>query len=330
MDSAVKGNGSPLVSVIIPTRNRSSFLERAIESVLAQTYKKIELIVVDDASDDDTAGSVMALREKVPGLVYIRNEKPGGGAASRNTGIRKASGEYIAFLDDDDEWMPGKLNAQVDFFRAHPDIAAVSCYFIIKKDGRTVKVRKQEAISFDDMLWDNFMGSFSFAMVRSSIFGKVGYLSEDLSSCHDWDFWIRVARIYRIGVVPEFLCVYRWHTANISDWTERTLDNYAMVYEKNKDLMSRECRKYHLKKQMIFRSKLKDGRGRRMRDFIMSFKRSGIPFTEEFTFVVKGLLALFFRDLISGHAMRRANGLFQEAEREELADLYAEIHKDRR
>jgi glycosyltransferase involved in cell wall biosynthesis len=109
-------NSSIAVSVVIPTYNRASLLGRAIKSVLEQTYQDFEIIVVDDASTDNTEEVVRNLRDRR--IRYLRHEKNRGGSAARNTGIRAAWGQYIAFQDSDDEWLPEKLKKQMEVLAA--------------------------------------------------------------------------------------------------------------------------------------------------------------------------------------------------------------------
>src|SRR5262245_24547581 len=101
----------PLVTVVIPTHNRAGRVRSAIESVLHQTYADFEIVVVDDASEDGTENTVRGVLD--PRVRYIRHAVARGDAAARNTGIRNSTGEYVAFLDDDDEWLPEKLRFQV-------------------------------------------------------------------------------------------------------------------------------------------------------------------------------------------------------------------------
>ncbi len=105
---------NPTVSVIIPTYNRANLVSRAIKSVLNQTYQDFEIIVVDDCSEDNTEEIVKSFNDSR--IRYIKHKKNKGGSAARNTGIKRARGKYIAFLDDDDEWLPSKLEKQIMLF----------------------------------------------------------------------------------------------------------------------------------------------------------------------------------------------------------------------
>ena len=117
-----------LVSVIIPTRNRFNYLKLAIESVLLQTWKNIEIIIVDEASSDESVEYLNHLAYKGT-IILIRNEKPTGGGNARNLGIAKASGYYIAFLDDDDTWLPVMIEMQVNLFESSKDVSLVTCSY---------------------------------------------------------------------------------------------------------------------------------------------------------------------------------------------------------
>ena len=108
---------NPTVSIIIPTYNRAHLIGRAIQSVLNQTYQNFEIIVVDDGSTDNTEEMIKEFQKHDKRIKYIRHEKNRGGAAARNTGIKVARGEYIAFQDSDDEWLPEKLEKQMDVFQ---------------------------------------------------------------------------------------------------------------------------------------------------------------------------------------------------------------------
>jgi GalNAc5-diNAcBac-PP-undecaprenol beta-1,3-glucosyltransferase len=188
----------PLVTVIIPTYKRAGLVQRAIESVLRQTYRNIEILVVDDESPDDTAFVVKAIPDSR--IKYIRHEKNKGLPAVRNTGIRAAKGELIAFLDDDDEWREDKLDKQI---RAIKDCDAVLCTGV--SDGYPQRVHKNPRITLDDLR----MGSFnpSALLAKAYVLRDVMF-DENLKQGEDWDAFIRIAQRYTIGWVDEPLLIY--------------------------------------------------------------------------------------------------------------------------
>lgn len=135
------GKENPIVSVVIPTFNRGWILQAAVDSVLAQTFRDFELIVVDDGSTDDTAEILMSYG---PALRVVRQGNAGVSAA-RNAGIRSAKGALIAFLDSDDRWLPDKLGCQVDFFNARPDAVICQTEEIWIRNGKRVNPKKIHA-----------------------------------------------------------------------------------------------------------------------------------------------------------------------------------------
>ena len=196
---------SRLVSTVIPTRNRSRLLRRAIESVLSQSYRALEIVVVDDASTDHTKAVVAALHD---GRVqYICQPARRGGAAARNAGIGAAHGEFIAFLDDDDEWLPDKLAQQMALMqdtagRNWPVVYTGEQY--VGADGSTVRVLRptRQGDILCDLLFGNYIGSTSTVLAARSALLAVGGFDEALRSCQDWDLWIRLAGKRPFSVVP--------------------------------------------------------------------------------------------------------------------------------
>jgi len=190
------------VSVIIPTHNRIELLKSAINSVLAQTYQDLEIIVVDDASSANIRDVVAGFRDKR--IRYIRHETNRGGSAARNTGITAAQGAYIAFLDDDDEWDPVKTEAQLKLLEKYD---AAMCMYSI--DGAAaIQSGRGTAVTVDE-LRRGFVrgGSTSALMVRSHVAKDIMF-DENLPKCQDWDFCIRIAQKYTIGCIDEPLVRY--------------------------------------------------------------------------------------------------------------------------
>ncbi|VAW88624.1 Glycosyl transferase, family 2? [hydrothermal vent metagenome] len=203
-------NKLPLVSVVIPTHNRFALLCRAVNSVLAQSYESLECIVVDDGSTDGTCDLLSKIKD--PRLVYLRHETPRYASAARNTGIERASGEYIAFLDDDDEWMPSKLEKQIACMQAAPEkVGMVYCWAKVC-DGKGDVVRNYEPTIkgnvFSQVLDEQRIGNCSTLLVKKNIVEQVGGFDESLPRGNDGDFIRRVTLHYDVDFVPELLIKY--------------------------------------------------------------------------------------------------------------------------
>jgi len=202
------------VSVIIPTRNRLRLLKRAIGSVLAQTYKDLEIIIINDNSDDETDGYLNV--NKINNLRYIRLEQKSGGAVARNIGIRAAQGDYIAFLDDDDEWLPEKLSKQVECLKQNKLIGI--CYTgrrIIKNDDSIKGIVKSYSFSFPPekehdraIMNDNFVGVTSSVMIPRYILLQLNGFDEKLPCYQDYELFIRILKNYEAAGINEPLVNY--------------------------------------------------------------------------------------------------------------------------
>jgi glycosyltransferase involved in cell wall biosynthesis len=198
----------PRVSAIITTYNRKAFVLEAVESVLAQTYEDYELIVVDDGSGDGT-GEVLAHYGEQLLYTFQPNE---GVSAARNRGLEIAQGEFIAFLDSDDLWLPEKLQQQVDFMDEHPQ--AQICYTdeIWIRRGKRVNPRKKHA-KYSGEIYPHCLPlciiSPSSALMRRGLFEQVGTFDPQLPVCEDYDLWLRVASLVPIFFIPHMLIVKR-------------------------------------------------------------------------------------------------------------------------
>lgn len=203
-------NKLPLVSVVIPTHNRFSLLCRAVNSVLAQSYESLECIVVDDGSTDDTQCLLSKINDSR--LIYLRHGTPRYASAARNTGIAEASGEYIAFLDDDDEWMSSKLEKQIACMRAAPEkVGMVYCWAqICNGEGDVIRNYKPEIKGdiFSDVLDEQRIGNCSTLLVKKNVVEQVGGFDENLRRGNDGDFIRRVTLHYEVDFVPELLIKY--------------------------------------------------------------------------------------------------------------------------
>jgi glycosyltransferase involved in cell wall biosynthesis len=206
-----------LVSVIIPTYNRASLIERSILSVLNQTHENIECIVVDDCSTDSTEVVIKSIKDSR--LVYLRNDKNLNASASRNVGIRLAGGNFIAFQDSDDEWLPQKIEKQINLLTNLPNnYAMVYCWqdyydndVLIHQHHMT-----KSGFLFPDVLSRIMTGGAQTLLLKKEILGEVGLFDERITNGDDQDFIRRVAKNYHISFVPEVLVkIYINHNSEV-------------------------------------------------------------------------------------------------------------------
>lgn len=197
----------PTVSVIIPTYNRADLVERSVNSVLDQTFVDLECLVVDDGSTDETVTVLESIDDDR--LIVLENGENGGAPAARNVGIKAASGEYIAFLDDDDVWRPTKLAKQLDQLRSADDsVGLVYCWMDYHDDDGNLVTEYRPKLSgniFLDVLDKQRVGNSSTLVAPASVVREVGGFDESLLRGDDGDFIRRIALQYDVEYVPEVL-----------------------------------------------------------------------------------------------------------------------------
>ncbi len=213
-----QSHSTPLVSVIIPAYNAEHFIAKTLESVLSQTYQNIEVLVIDDGSQDRTAEIVQLITQKDSRLTLLQQENLGV-AAARNTGINNSIGEFIAPLDADDIWYPQNLEKQVQcLLQAEQSVGLVYSWSvdINEEDKLTGDFRASniEGDVFKTLLCHNFLGNASSTLIRRSCVENIGgyntqLKTQDAQGCEDWDFYLRIAELYQFKVVPEFFIGYR-------------------------------------------------------------------------------------------------------------------------
>ena len=232
---------NPLVSAIIPTRNRCNLLKRAVESVLSQSWDHLEIIVVDDASDDDTEKLLKTLSGNKK-LRYFRNSSARGAAASRNIAIEHAKGEFIAGLDDDDAWHHERIEKLVLAFEE--EISAV-CSYDRMKTGKNNRVwKKKRIISLSDLLYYNRVGNQ--VLTKKQYILDVGGYDEALPSAQDYDLWIRLVKKFGpVKTVPQALQTINMEEArNRISNSEKQVRGYNQCFEKHRALMNQNQIKY--------------------------------------------------------------------------------------
>ena len=204
---------NPTISVIIPTYNRANFLTQSIPSVLNQTYRNFEIIIVDDNSTDNTVEVLENYDDKR--IKYIKNNENRGVGSARNQGIKIARGEYITFLDSDDTLLSPKFEKQLNKFELlSDDCGLVYCGFCYVFD-YTGQIQKRIFPKFQGNVFDNLLGGNIFPihapLVKRECFEKCGQFDVSLPACEDWDLWIRFARHYKFAFVPDILTKYYIH-----------------------------------------------------------------------------------------------------------------------
>ena len=235
-----RANLSPLVSVIMPVYNCAAFVREAIDSVLSQDYENLELIVVDDGSEDETTNIVRTYGSRV----HLLSQENAGPAAARNRAIQRANGEYLAFLDGDDYWLPGKLSAQMAYLTQNAE-----CYFVF---GRFVRWLEAEDGSFDTpeavlrtipsagidaefsgsiytkLLLDNIVHIIT-VVIHRSVYERVGGFDESLRTGEDYDFWLRVSRSFSAHRLARDVALYRIHSTSTTTVPRAIKNEYKVL-----------------------------------------------------------------------------------------------------
>ncbi|OJA06010.1 hypothetical protein QHL1GM_11785 [Halomonas sp. QHL1] len=200
----------PTVSVIIPVYNRAHLLHRALDSVVAQTFKDIEILVIDDCSRDDPYSVIKEYNDFR--IKYIRQKENRGVAEARNRGLREAQASFVAFLDDDDEWYPEKIAKQVALFqKSSSDIGVVYTGVETICDGeiKDLFLASYRGNIYPHMLVKNLLhAGASSAMIRKNIIRSVGFFDETLPAVEDYDYWLRISRFYSFDFIEEPLVRY--------------------------------------------------------------------------------------------------------------------------
>ncbi len=207
---------APLVSIITPAKNIAAYFSETLESVLAQTYSQWEWIIADDGSTDATIELVRKVSEQEPRIRLIKVEGENGLAArARNTAMRAAKGQLFAFLDADDQWLPEKLEAQVSYFRDHPEADGVCCWFEVFGDQdrlqRESRVVPRSPICGREEIKKGISFQTSTVLIRRKIYDEMGGMDEDprLRSGQDTEYFIRVVCQYEIHRILRTLSRYR-------------------------------------------------------------------------------------------------------------------------
>jgi glycosyltransferase involved in cell wall biosynthesis len=257
----------PRVSVIIPTCNRAELVERAIRSVFSQTYTDIEILVSDDASTDNTPQVIRSFTD--PRIRYTRYEKNRGVIEVRNDAVKNSTGSYIAFLDDDDEWLPTKLEKQLSLLDDSPDnLGAVytGAYSVDMDFGKTIYTRIPEYRGniLHYLLFEDFITTSSIVL-KKSCFERAGLFDPAFNSASDYDMWIRIAKEFEFNYIKDILVMHRIQQNSISHNYHNVIMGLERLMSKHYDMFKGYDRAYgnHLFNLGIaycFDNNMKDGR----------------------------------------------------------------------
>ena len=233
-------SNSPKVSVIIPTHNRAHLISRSIQSVLNQTYQDFEIIVVDDGSTDNTKEVIKEFQRKDKRIKYIKHGKNKGGSAARNTGIKASRGEYIAFQDSDDEWLPGKLEKQIEVFKKEPVEVGIIYSDMWRITGNKKKyfyspeIMPKDKIIYEQAL-DYSIGNIGIqtSLIKKEAFAKAGMFDEKFPRFIDLEFFIRLSKYYYFFHIKEPLVNYFDADKGISSNTKALITARKLILEKH-------------------------------------------------------------------------------------------------
>lgn len=232
-----------LVSVVIPTHNRQDLIQRAVDSALAQTYQQIEVIVVSDGSTDDTASVVNKICSSDKRVSFIEYSPGKGGNHARNTGIKAAKGEWVAFLDDDDEWHAAKIEKQLEVANQDDGIGLICTGMLAIYDGdgsTSVYIPDTPYDASKAILLRNTIGSTTTVMMKHELLDACGMFDEDLMAKQDYDLWVRACQMTKVGVVKEPCVNYHnlvsnnqvsWNYKKYADATEYLNKKYEQLYK---------------------------------------------------------------------------------------------------
>ncbi|CAN7289680.1 glycosyltransferase family 2 protein [Rhizobium sp. LjRoot254] len=222
------------ISVVIPVRNRPTVVHRALDSVMRQTVLPFEIVVVDDASTDNTVEGLL-LRQNDPVKVHVIQKTSRQGASiARNAGINQTSGDLVAFLDSDDEWKPNKLMHQLALLEAYPHTVGCFCGIEYRSPAGTILSPPVSGlVSISSLQRGNVLGSSSTALVDRATLKKIGGFDGSLRSCQDWDVWLKLAKHGNLVTTAEHDLIYNFDGSHrISANADNLLSGHEEVFSR--------------------------------------------------------------------------------------------------
>ncbi|MBZ9730696.1 glycosyltransferase [Salegentibacter sp. JZCK2] len=223
---------NPLVSVIMPAYNAENFIEDAVSSVISQSYSGWELFIIDDASLDSTLFKAEKLAKKDPRIKVLRNKQNSGAGITRNKGIKAAQGDFIAFLDADDQWKPKKLEMQLEVMQEQSAAVCFSCYQQIDENGssRNEIIEALPILTYQKLLKSNYLGNLT-GIYNAKKLGKI--YSPEIRKRQDWALWLEAVKKGGPAIgIQRCLAKYRVRKGSISENKLEMLKYNFNIYHK--------------------------------------------------------------------------------------------------
>lgn len=218
-----EGAGTDLISIVLPTHNGAPYIQQSIQSCLSQTYRHWELVIVDDASTDDTASRIARCADNR--IRVVRHATNRGLPAALNTGFSSARGDFLTWTSDDNYYRPAALERMLTFLHEHPGADFVYADYEIV-DGAGATTRSLEVQPPEHLLYDNMIGACF--LYRRRVYEAMGRYSEDIALAEDYDYWLRVSTAFRMAPLHENLYSYRVHAQSLTSQSPRAAVKVAM------------------------------------------------------------------------------------------------------
>lgn len=226
------------VSVIIPTHNRSELLKTAVKSLENQSHQNFEIIIIDDFSTDDTVEVVSQMKDDR--IIFLKHDINKGGSEARNTGIKRATGRFIGFLDSDDQWLPDKLEKQLKLFENQPDVGVIyTGVQVVNENNQPTRkiVPEYRGDILPKLFESNCIDTTSSVLIKKEVLDQVQGFDSGLPSCQDWDLYIRLAQVTKFDFVKESMVLFYHHSGErITTNKQSVLNGHLSIFEKYKGL----------------------------------------------------------------------------------------------
>ncbi len=272
-----------LVSVIVPTNNRSHMLKLAIDSILSQSYQNFEIIIIANGCTDDTVEIVKIFQDRDDRIKFYNVQDSIGGAEARNIGLENTKGEFIAFLDDDDEWHRQKLEVQLDIIKNN-EYAIIGTNYITVSETKKKEIRfSKNIVWLEDLFYENNLGSFSFCLTKKEYILDAK-IHSDLSANQDWDLWLTILSQTNLPayVNETFLVDYRIHEVKISTNYEKIIDAQKKFIDYWKNLFTNNAIDYQTMRlshyEIMANKKINRGYFLKIHNFIVILLKSPYRF----------------------------------------------------